>query len=47
MSSTPEIKEELVFDRPKVLADVPSHYCPGCQTGGKLLADRRLSKLLK
>jgi formamidopyrimidine-DNA glycosylase len=22
-------------------------YCPGCQTGGKLLKDRRLSKLLK
>jgi hypothetical protein len=22
-------------------------YCPTCQTGGKVLADRRLSKLLK
>ena len=22
-------------------------YCPTCQTGGKPLADRRLSKLLK
>jgi len=22
-------------------------YCPGCQTGGKLMQDRRLSKLLK
>jgi formamidopyrimidine-DNA glycosylase len=22
-------------------------YCPGCQTGGKVLADRRLSKLLR
>lgn len=22
-------------------------YCPGCQTGGKILADRRLSRLLK
>ncbi|MGL4305002.1 MAG: DNA-formamidopyrimidine glycosylase family protein [Mycobacteriaceae bacterium] len=22
-------------------------YCPGCQTGGKLLADRRMSRLLK
>ena len=22
-------------------------YCPGCQTGGKVLADRRLSRLLK
>ena len=24
-----------------------ANYCPGCQTGGKPLADRRLSKLLK
>jgi formamidopyrimidine-DNA glycosylase len=23
------------------------HYCPGCQTGGKVLADRALSRLLK
>ena len=23
------------------------NYCPGCQTGGKLLADRSLSRLLK
>jgi len=22
-------------------------YCPTCQTGGKVLADRRMSKLLK
>jgi hypothetical protein len=22
-------------------------YCPNCQTGGKILADRRMSKLLK
>ncbi|HSA40208.1 MAG TPA: zinc finger domain-containing protein [Mycobacterium sp.] len=22
-------------------------YCPGCQTGGKVLADRRMSRLLK
>lgn len=28
-------------------ADSFMNYCPGCQTGGKLLADRRLSKLLK
>ena len=28
-------------------ADSSLQYCPGCQTGGKLLADRRLSKLLK
>jgi len=28
-------------------ADHDLFYCPGCQTGGKLLKDRRLSKLLK
>ncbi|ALR10844.1 endonuclease VIII [Mycobacteroides saopaulense] len=28
-------------------ADKAFQYCPTCQTGGKVLADRRLSKLLK
>ena len=28
-------------------ADTFWNYCPGCQTGGKLLADRRMSRLLK
>jgi formamidopyrimidine-DNA glycosylase len=28
-------------------ADRALQYCPTCQTGGKLLADRRLSRLLK
>jgi formamidopyrimidine-DNA glycosylase len=28
-------------------ADNETNYCPGCQTGGKLLADRSLSQLLK
>lgn len=28
-------------------ADHETFYCPGCQTGGKPLKDRRLSKLLK
>jgi formamidopyrimidine-DNA glycosylase len=28
-------------------ADHDLFYCPGCQTGGKPLKDRRLSKLLK
>lgn len=27
------MKDELVFKRPAVLADVPTHYCPGCQHG--------------
>ncbi|MGW8267018.1 MAG: Fpg/Nei family DNA glycosylase [Longimicrobiales bacterium] len=30
-----------------VYADRETNYCPTCQTGGKLLADRGLSKLLK
>jgi formamidopyrimidine-DNA glycosylase len=28
-------------------ADSALQYCPGCQTGGKILADRRMSKLLR
>lgn len=28
-------------------ADSFLNYCPGCQTGGKTLADRRMSRLLK
>jgi formamidopyrimidine-DNA glycosylase len=28
-------------------ADSETNYCPGCQTGGKILADRSLSRLLK
>ncbi len=28
-------------------ADSALQYCPGCQTGGRLLADRRLSRLLR
>ena len=30
-----------------VYAENESNYCPTCQTGGKLLADRALSRLLK
>jgi len=30
-----------------VRRDSEVNYCAGCQTGGKLLADRALSKLLK
>jgi formamidopyrimidine-DNA glycosylase len=29
------------------LVDKSFQYCPTCQTGGKILADRRMSKLLK
>ena len=28
-------------------ADNETNYCPTCQTGGKLLADRSLSRLLR
>jgi len=28
-------------------ADNETNYCPGCQTGGQLLADRSLSMLLR
>ena len=27
------MQDELVFERPAVLADVATHYCPGCQHG--------------
>lgn len=30
-----------------VYAETETNYCPGCQTGGRLLADRSLSRLLK
>jgi formamidopyrimidine-DNA glycosylase len=30
-----------------VYADTETNYCPRCQTGGKVLADRALSRLLK
>jgi formamidopyrimidine-DNA glycosylase len=30
-----------------VRQDHETNYCPTCQTGGKLLADRALSRLLK
>jgi formamidopyrimidine-DNA glycosylase len=30
-----------------VYAENECNYCPKCQTGGKLLADRSLSRLLK
>jgi formamidopyrimidine-DNA glycosylase len=30
-----------------VYAENEANYCPGCQTGGRLLADRALSQLLK
>ena len=29
-----------------VRAENEANYCPGCQTGGRVLADRALSKLL-
>jgi formamidopyrimidine-DNA glycosylase len=29
-----------------VYAQRETNYCPGCQTGGRILADRALSRLL-
>jgi len=37
----PELPDEVSF------ADSSLQYCPTCQTGGKVLAHRRLSRLLK
>jgi 2-oxoglutarate ferredoxin oxidoreductase subunit beta len=37
-------QEELVFDRPAVMADRDTHYCPGCQHG---VAHRILAELLE
>ncbi|MCL2515282.1 MAG: Fpg/Nei family DNA glycosylase [Microbacteriaceae bacterium] len=33
--------------RQVIFSDTSLQYCPGCQTGGKVLADRVLSRLLK
>jgi len=34
------VQEKVVYERPRSLADVPNHYCPGCGHGiiHKLLA---------
>lgn len=33
--------------REVAFSDRSFQYCPTCQTGGKVLADRRMSRLLK
>ena len=33
--------------RPSIFAEHQTNYCPECQTGGRVLKDRRLSRLLK
>ena len=53
----PDMAVHGKFGRPCPKCEVPiqrivhgrreTNYCPGCQTGGKILADRALSKLLK
>lgn len=35
--------EKIVFERPKALLDVPTHYCPGCQHG---VAHRLVAELI-
>ena len=46
-----DFADDLVVGQTKVqrirYADNETNYCPRCQTGGKLLADRALSRLLK
>lgn len=53
----PEMAVHGKFDQPCPVCATPiqrivyasreTNYCPGCQTGGKILADRSLSRLLK
>jgi formamidopyrimidine-DNA glycosylase len=42
-----EILQTLSGVRRIVYAENETNYCAKCQTGGKLLADRSLSRLLK
>ena len=37
----------MLFRSRIVYADNETNYCARCQTGGKILADRMLSRLLK
>lgn len=39
-----EMQEKLVFDRPEVVIDRPTHYCPGCHHG---VAHRLVGELLE
>ena len=43
-SAVPGVRDTV---REVSFADKSFQYCPTCQTGGKVLADRRLSRLLK
>jgi formamidopyrimidine-DNA glycosylase len=53
----PEMAVHGKFGKPCPVCDAPvqriryadreTNYCPGCQTGGRILADRSLSRLLK
>ena len=53
----PQMAVHGKYDEPCPVCDTPiqrivyasreTNYCPGCQTGGKILADRSLSRLLK
>ena len=42
-----DLSRDQLYDLADVVyAENEAHYCPGCQTGGRLLADRALSRLL-
>ena len=38
-----EINEKLVFDKPEIIIDRATHYCPGCHHG---IAHRLVGELL-
>jgi 2-oxoglutarate ferredoxin oxidoreductase subunit beta len=41
--ATPVIEEQIVYQRPEALRDVPTHYCPGCTHG---IAHRLVAEVL-
>ena len=43
----PELPNILIYLPAQAAREIETNYCPRCQTGGKLLADRALSRLLR
>ncbi len=41
--TTPQVQEKIVYQRPKALSDMPTHYCPGCTHG---VAHRLVAEVL-
>ena len=48
MTTALALEEQVVYQRPESLKDVPTHYCPGCTHGvaHRLVADEALHVLL-